>query len=157
MLAPQNQDLRQILIHLPCLAVRCPVLRELIGVPYFSGLTANLLPQNGYFCKQIGSCVYISPYSPIPPTPKIPPDGLSPWPWQHKKRPTITISQNHTHFAIWSRTNAPTKSIRPSKSYSQVLSNYWFSLSNESVLLVCKIAYQLVRSVLGHFRIKFDK
>ena len=50
MLAPQNQDLRQILIHLPCLAVRCPVLRELIGVPYFGGLTANFPLSNWKCC-----------------------------------------------------------------------------------------------------------
>ena len=79
MLAPQNQDLRQILIHLPCLAVRCPVLRELIGVPYFSGLTANSPLKTAIFAKKFrGVC--ISAHFPTFTTPKIAPRTHSPWP-----------------------------------------------------------------------------
>lgn len=120
MLAPQNQDLRQILIHLPCLAVRCPVLRELIGVPYFSGLTANFPPQNGCFCKKIGSCVYRSAHFHHFHNPKNP----TWWPISMALTVQKKTDHNHdqsiiyTHSAIWSRITSLMKSTRPSGSSS---------------------------------------
>lgn len=89
MIVSHNQKIAQMLVHSPFLAVAGPFLRELIGFPSFSGLTANLPPQICPFCKKIaGVCIYLLD-SPIPPTPKIAPGGQSPWPSRHKKRSII--------------------------------------------------------------------
>lgn len=137
MLAPQNQDLRQILIHLPCLAVRCPVLRELIGVPYFSGLTANFPPSKRLFLQKKfrGVCVYllISPLSQLQKSPlALILHGLD----GNKKDQPSRLILYILYFAIWSRTSSLIKSTRLSNSSSQLSSKILFPSQIESVVTV---------------------
>lgn len=156
MLAPQNQDLRQILIHLPCLAVRCPVLRELIGVPYFSGLTANFPPSKRLFLqKNFVVCVYICSF---------------PHFHNSKNRPSHSFSMALTAIKKTSRQDwSCIYSISlsgPELAHSSSQPDYQTHLPNcrpkfysplkLKVLLLCDISYHLTGAILSHFRIKFD-
>ena len=52
MIAHNHHNLGQILVRSPLFAVARPFSCELIAIPFSSGLTANLPPQNGYFAKK---------------------------------------------------------------------------------------------------------
>lgn len=58
MIVSHNQKIAQMLVHLPFLAVAGPFLRELIAIPFFSGLTANLPLKFALFAKKSLVCVY---------------------------------------------------------------------------------------------------